>query len=186
MPASTTAAKPQKAYIVRRSSIHGRGVFAAMEIPRGMRIVEYKGKRTSWDDALARPDSDPDDPAHTFLFEIDDGRVIDARVRGNAARWINHSCAPNCVTHEYGAGRVFIEAKRRIRQRRGTYVRLPADDRWAAHAQGARAVRMPLRREEVPRHAARRQERSLTRPAVPPAVTRRRTGRRPPAPRAPC
>jgi uncharacterized protein len=116
MPASTTAAKPPKAYIVRRSSIHGRGVFAAMEIPRGMRIVEYKGKRTSWDDALARPDSDPDDPAHTFLFEIDDGRVIDARVCGNAARWINHSCAPNCVTHEYGAGRVFIEAKRRIRQ----------------------------------------------------------------------
>jgi SET domain-containing protein len=64
---------------------------------------------------MARPDSDPDDPAHTFLFEIDDGRVIDARVRGNASRWINHSCAPNCVTHEDDEGRVFIEAKRRIK-----------------------------------------------------------------------
>src|SRR4030095_11894668 len=64
---------------------------------------------------LAAPDSDPDDPAHTFLFEIDDGRVIDARFRGNAARWINHSCAPNCVTHEDDGGHVFIEAKRRIR-----------------------------------------------------------------------
>jgi len=40
--------------------------------------------------------------------------VIDARVRGNAARWINHSCSPNCVTHEDDAGRVFIEARRRI------------------------------------------------------------------------
>jgi len=119
MPSSTTSSnslsKSTKAYVVRHSAIHGRGVFATMEIPRGTRIVEYKGKRTSWDDALARPDSDPDDPAHTFLFEIDDGRVIDARVRGNAARWINHSCTPNCVTHEHDGGRVFIEAKRRIR-----------------------------------------------------------------------
>jgi SET domain-containing protein len=100
---------------VRTSTIHGRGVFAAAEIPRGHCIIEYKGKRSSWDDALARPDSDPDDPSHTFLFQIDDGRVIDARIRGNAARWINHSCAPNCVTQEDENGRVFIEARRRIK-----------------------------------------------------------------------
>ena len=78
-------------------------------------ILEYKGKRTTWDEAMDRADSDPEDPAHTFLFELDDGRVIDARVRGNAARWINHSCAPNCVTSEDEDGHVFIEAKRRIR-----------------------------------------------------------------------
>jgi len=79
------AAAGKKLYTVRHSSIHGRGVFASTEISRGTRIIEYKGKRTSWDEALALPDSDPDDPAHTVLFEIDDGRVIDARVRGNAA-----------------------------------------------------------------------------------------------------
>ena len=105
----------KKIYAVRGSDIHGRGVFAAADISRGERIVEYKGKRSSWDEAMARPDSDPDDPSHTFLFEIDDGRVIDARVRGNAARWINHSCAPNCVTHEDDGGHVFIEAKKRIK-----------------------------------------------------------------------
>jgi SET domain-containing protein len=104
----------RKSYVVRRSAIHGRGVFAATDIPRGDRIVEYKGQRATWDEAMERPDSDPDDPAHTFLFELDDGRVIDARVRGNAARWINHSCAPNCVTFEDDRGRVFIEAKRKI------------------------------------------------------------------------
>ncbi|MEO8756076.1 MAG: SET domain-containing protein-lysine N-methyltransferase [Casimicrobiaceae bacterium] len=109
------AAETKKLYAVRNSAIHGRGVFASTEIARGTRIIEYKGQRSSWDDAMARPDSDPDDSAHTFLFEIDDGRVIDARVRGNAARWINHSCAPNCVTHEDEKGRVFIEARRRIR-----------------------------------------------------------------------
>jgi len=64
---------------------------------------------------MERPDSDPDDPAHTFLFELEDGRVIDARVRGNAARWINHSCAPNCITFEDDNGRVFIEARRAIK-----------------------------------------------------------------------
>jgi SET domain-containing protein len=106
---------PKRNYVVRSSLIHGRGVFATAEIRRGTKIIEYKGKRTTWDEALTRPDSDPDDPSHTFLFELDDGRVIDARIRGNAARWINHSCAPNCVSHEDDEGRVFIEAKRRIR-----------------------------------------------------------------------
>jgi SET domain-containing protein len=109
-----TSSAPTKLYVVRNSTIHGRGVFAAEKIKRGTVIVEYKGKRSTWDEAMERPDSDPDDPAHTFLFEIDDGRVIDARVRGNAARWINHSCDPNCETREDEKGRVFIEARRKI------------------------------------------------------------------------
>ena len=41
--------------------------------------------------------------------------MIDADVRGNAARWINHSCSPNCDTYEDEGGRVFIEARRAIR-----------------------------------------------------------------------
>ena len=106
---------PRKPYVVRRSAIHGRGVFATDFIDRGDRFIEYKGQRVSWKEAVKRPDSDPDDPAHTFLFELDDGRVIDARVRGNAARWINHSCVPNCVTFEDEHGRVFIEARRKIK-----------------------------------------------------------------------
>jgi uncharacterized protein len=109
------ATTQKKLFTVRKSGIHGRGVFATAEIPRGKVIVEYKGRRSSWDEAMVRPDSDPDDSAHTFLFALDDGRVIDARVRGNAARWINHSCDPNCATYEDQQGRVFIEAKRRIR-----------------------------------------------------------------------
>lgn len=109
MPASS-----RKLYVVRRSAIHGRGVFAAGPIAKGETVIEYKGERTSWDDAMERPDSDPDDPSHTFLFELDDGRVIDARVGGNAARWINHSCSPNCETYEDEDGRVFIQARKNI------------------------------------------------------------------------
>jgi SET domain-containing protein len=107
--------KGKKPYVVRRSEIHGHGVFARKRIRKGRVIIEYKGQRASWEKAMSRPDSDPGDPAHTMLFALDDGRVIDARVRGNAARWINHSCDPNCRTFEDDDGRVFIEAKRKIR-----------------------------------------------------------------------
>jgi SET domain-containing protein len=100
-------------YAVRRSGIHGRGVFARHAIRKGTVIVEYKGRRRTWNETREQTDSDPEDPAHTFLFELNDGRVIDAGTRGNAARWINHSCDPNCRTFE-DDGRVFIEAKRRI------------------------------------------------------------------------
>lgn len=110
MPATAS----RKPYAVRHSAIHGRGVFATAPIAKGDTIIEYRGERTSWDDAMERPDSDPDDPSHTFLFELDDGRVIDARVKGNAARWINHSCSPNCETFEDEHGRVYIQARRNI------------------------------------------------------------------------
>jgi uncharacterized protein len=112
MPAAKTLKKPP--YIVRNSPIHGRGVFARRTIRRGARIIEYRGERISMKEADRRPDSDPDNPYHTFFFELNDGRVIDAAVRGNAARWINHSCTPNCEPIEE-EGRVFIEAKRTIR-----------------------------------------------------------------------
>ena len=108
-------ARPARAYVVRRSRIHGRGVFATRTIRKGSDIIEYRGRRISMDEADNLPDSDPDNPFHTFLFELNDGRVIDAGVRGNAARWINHSCRPNCVPYEDDDGRVFIEAKRTIR-----------------------------------------------------------------------
>ncbi|MEO6749576.1 MAG: SET domain-containing protein-lysine N-methyltransferase [Casimicrobiaceae bacterium] len=100
--------------MVRHSQIHGRGVFAARTIRNKQTIIEYRGERTSWKEANKRPASDPDNPYHTFLFGLDDGRVIDADVRGNAARWINHSCKPNCETFEDEDGRVFIAARRKI------------------------------------------------------------------------
>jgi uncharacterized protein len=110
MPAKSSP----RPYVVRNSGIHGRGVFATRTIRKGTTIIEYRGERTTWKIAQARPDSDPDNPHHTFIFELDDGRVIDAAVRGNAARWINHSCAPNCDTYEEDS-RVYIAARRTIR-----------------------------------------------------------------------
>ena len=117
MPARSSASKTarrKRLYRVRTSTIHGRGVFAASKIAKGTCIIEYRGERTTWEIAQERPDSDPDNPAHTFIFELSDGMVIDAGVHGNAARWINHSCAPNCKSYEDDDGRVYIEARRAI------------------------------------------------------------------------
>lgn len=102
---------------VRKSGVHGKGVFALQPIPEGETIIEYVGEIISWKEAQRRHPNNPDDPNHTFYFSIADGsRVIDAAVGGNAARWINHSCAPNCHADEdEDHGRVFIKALRNIR-----------------------------------------------------------------------
>ncbi len=93
--------------------MHGKGVFAIAPIERGETIIEYKGEVISWKEALRRHPHDPNDPHHTFFFHVDDKHVIDAKVGGNAARWINHACKPNCEADEVD-GRVFIKALRRL------------------------------------------------------------------------
>jgi uncharacterized protein len=100
---------------VRRSGVHGKGVFALKAIAAGEHIIEYKGQTIGWPEALERHPHDPADPNHTFYFSLDDGsHVIDAKVGGNAARWINHACEPNCQAEER-EGRVFIKALRKLK-----------------------------------------------------------------------
>jgi SET domain-containing protein len=97
----------------RRSGVHGKGVFAAQDIAEGETLIEYLGEVISWKEALRRHPHDPAQPNHTFYFHIDDKRVIDGKVDGNAAKWINHSCDPNCEADEVD-GRIFIKALRDI------------------------------------------------------------------------
>jgi len=99
---------------VRKSPIHGRGVFALTQIPKKTRIIEYKGELISDAEADRRYSRLHENSPHTMLFSVDGGLVIDATRRGSAARWINHSCAPNCEIEEENS-RVFIEARRDIR-----------------------------------------------------------------------
>ncbi len=93
---------------VRDSSVHGRGVYATQLIRKGARIIEYAGKRMAWADVP----NDDDDP-HTFIFGLDHGQVINAEIDGNEARWINHSCDPNCEAIGEDGG-IFIYALRDI------------------------------------------------------------------------
>jgi SET domain-containing protein len=113
------ATKKTNSITIRRSGIHGRGVYAARRIKKGERVVEYKGERISWKEALRRHPHDPDDPNHTFYFTLEDDLLIDGGAQGNAARWINHSCDPNCeasMVEVKGEMRVFIEAVREIKK----------------------------------------------------------------------
>lgn len=103
----------QRRLQVRRSGVHGRGVFATVPLRAGEIIIEYRGEVISWDEALRRHPRDPADPNHTFYFHLDDARVIDGGVGGNSSRWINHACAPNCESEDRG-GRIFIRALRDI------------------------------------------------------------------------
>jgi len=96
---------------VRKSGVHGKGVFALQPIAAGTRLIEYVGDVITWPEALRRHPHDPLQPNHTFYFHLDDKHVIDANVGGNASRWINHSCDPNCEAQDID-GRVFIDALR--------------------------------------------------------------------------
>jgi SET domain-containing protein len=108
------ARQPKPRVVVRNSAIHGRGVFAVGAITKGARILEYTGERMSHAEADRRYGDLHDGSSHTMLFAATDKVVIDATRRGGPARWINHSCAPNCEANEED-GRVFIDAIRAIR-----------------------------------------------------------------------
>lgn len=98
---------------VRDSPVHGRGVFALRRMRKGQRIIEYIGERISHSEADTRYDERSEHP-HVLLFTVDKHIVIDGGIGGNDARFINHSCDPNCDTCVQD-GRVFVEALRTIK-----------------------------------------------------------------------
>ena len=98
---------------IRGSPIQGLGAFATRPIAAGTRLIEYAGARLTPAEADARYPDVPDERHHTFLFAIDDDVVIDASVDGNDARFINHSCDPNCDA-VVDDGRIWIETIRDV------------------------------------------------------------------------
>ncbi len=105
---------PGRRIQVRRSGIHGKGVFALLPLKKGETVIEYTGEVISWKEALRRHPHDPSDPQHTFYFHVDDHNVIDGAHGGNASRWINHACTPNCEADEVD-GRIFIKTLRALK-----------------------------------------------------------------------
>lgn len=110
-----------KRIIAKRSPIHGNGVFAALDLPAGTTLLEYKGRRITHAQADQRYGYTVDS-GHTFLFTLNERYIIDANFGGNSARWINHSCRPNCtaVIIEHPSGdpkrdRIFLETKRAVK-----------------------------------------------------------------------
>jgi hypothetical protein len=109
-----------KKIAARLSPIHGNGVFATETIKKGERIVRYKGEVRTHEE-VDEAHGEIDENGHTFLFTLNDDYVIDANYEGNSARWINHSCSPNCEAvldeneDQPKKSRVFIESIRAIK-----------------------------------------------------------------------
>ncbi|MBF6617178.1 SET domain-containing protein [Pollutimonas thiosulfatoxidans] len=98
-------------HTVKKSTLHGKGVFAARDIPAGTQILEYRGQRITSEEADEMHPVNPDDPFHTFFFSLSSGKIINGGKRGNDAKWINHSCGPNCEAQEDDSGkRVYVVA----------------------------------------------------------------------------
>lgn len=105
-------------FVVKRSHIHNRGVFARQAIAKGSKIVEYLGekitKRVSHERALARDEkAKKNQGARVYIFELNKRYDLDGDIPHNPAKYINHSCEPNCEAVNL-RGHIWIIAKRAI------------------------------------------------------------------------
>lgn len=98
---------------VRSSRIQGMGAFATRRIRNGTRIIEYVGERISPKQADTRYDGNHGPGLRVLIFQVDKRTIIDAGAGGNEARFINHSCEPNCEA-VIDSRRIYIEALRTI------------------------------------------------------------------------
>ena len=97
-------ANGEGSFVVRRTR-SGLGLFAEKGFDKGDFVIEYTG--TLVRNAVA------DHRGGKYLFQVNSRWTIDGSGRGNLSRYINHSCAPNCVAYTRGK-RVLIYSRRRI------------------------------------------------------------------------
>ncbi|HTI73293.1 MAG TPA: SET domain-containing protein-lysine N-methyltransferase [Candidatus Limnocylindria bacterium] len=96
------------AFEIRQSSIHGSGAFSTRPILRGERVVAYLGEPISKAESAARCQG-----GNPFIFYLDELRDIDGAVDWNPAKYLNHSCDPNCEAALIADG-IWLLARRRI------------------------------------------------------------------------
>lgn len=107
--------------IVQGSPIHGQGVYAKIDIPKGTRIIQYVGERITKKEAGRRVDASIDrhkkdgTQGAVYIFELNKRHDIDGEVPYNTARLINHSCDPNCEV-EIIRGRIWVISLRDIKK----------------------------------------------------------------------
>lgn len=95
--------------IFKPSPIHGIGGFARVDLPAGTRIIEYTGEKITKKESLSRCQGN-----NEYIFALDDERDLDGNVASNPARFLNHSCQPNCEAL-LESGRIWLVSLRQIR-----------------------------------------------------------------------
>ena len=109
---SPAGAAPSRNFVrVGRSRIEGKGVFAKRRIPWGTRVIEYTGVRVPIATLLTGVTRGA--PARVYVFRLSASTAIDGARGGSAARFINHSCEPNCDAYVFD-DRVYIYAMQDI------------------------------------------------------------------------
>ncbi len=105
----------------KKSTIHGSGLFSRRKIAKGTRIIEYVGEKVNKQEGeerahaqLARAEEN-DEIGMVYVFELNEQYDIDGDVPENYARFINHSCAPNCEV-EVQEDQLWVVATRDIRR----------------------------------------------------------------------
>lgn len=124
--------------VVRKSKVHGTGVFAACDIKKGEKIIQYVGEIVTKAEAEKRCEehlkkSNNHETGGVYVFELNDKYDIDGNVEWNPARFFNHSCEPNCET-EGSDEEIWIEALRDIKKGEElTYDYCYDIDNWEEH-----------------------------------------------------
>jgi uncharacterized protein len=95
------SSKSSSLYLVKSSKIHGKGVYAKKDIPKGVKVIEYVGNIVSRKegDRIAEEQyskSEKTGAGSVYIFELNRKQDVDGSVSWNPARYINHSCDPNC------------------------------------------------------------------------------------------
>lgn len=105
----------------KQSPIHGTGGFAKKDIPKGIKIIQYRGEKITKEESqrrekasMQKSQTDPSKGA-VYIFELDDQFDIDGEVEYNYAKYINHSCQPNC-RYEYINNEIWITSIKNIRK----------------------------------------------------------------------
>jgi len=107
--------------VVRKSSIHNKGVFAKKDIRKGTKVIEYVGEKLTKAQSETRADEILDtskkdkSKGGVYIFELNKRYDIDGSVSWNTAKWINHSCDPNCET-DILKGKIWIIAIKKIKK----------------------------------------------------------------------
>lgn len=102
-----------------KSKLHGNGLFAKVELKRGQKIIQYIGKPITYDEcdqitSRRHKSAAAKNRAYAFVFQVTKDYFIDGHVPGNLAKFINHSCNPNCESMIYRR-EIWVRALRRIK-----------------------------------------------------------------------
>ncbi len=100
---------------IKRSAIHGKGIYAKKDIPAGTQIIQYVGEKISKKESDRRLTENEKAGKSVYMFELNSRYDIDGDVSWNPAKYINHTCTPNCHT-EIIDNEIWIIAQKNIKK----------------------------------------------------------------------